>query len=165
MNINEEIFKRYTKGKKLEIIKNLTQKELLLTTEETLIAVLKEVGTPEKVYKKVDGKMLEKTTRNKYISLRGADIGNHWNSVITKIKLYKNKILFNLVIQLDDTDPEISESFANLFKTGTYTGKIESTDRYGNPKYNYFTYSDFDKSEIIRGLLKIYVNLKYKTTT
>lgn len=44
-NINQELFKRYAPKKKLEIINNLTTAELLATTPETLMRIVKEAGT------------------------------------------------------------------------------------------------------------------------
>ena len=42
INVNIELFKRTTPVKKIEIIKNLTQDELV--TEETILKIVKETG-------------------------------------------------------------------------------------------------------------------------
>ena len=48
MNINIELFKRYKPDKKVQIINELTEDELLNITPATITRIIKEAGTDRK---------------------------------------------------------------------------------------------------------------------
>lgn len=43
-NVNTELFKRTSPVRKIEIIKNLTQEELSIVSETTILRIVKETG-------------------------------------------------------------------------------------------------------------------------
>ena len=70
-NINQEVFKRYAPKKKLDLINGLSETELLATTPETLMRIVKEAGT------KVG------TARSKVLRISSKRrSGNNWNSTV-----------------------------------------------------------------------------------
>lgn len=151
MNINTEIFKRYAPGKKLRIIMELTNQELMAITPETVTRIVKEVG--DNVYK----------SRNKrlYISARFRT-GNNWDSTFTGVELIRGKLYVILYIQYSNTDTDAIETYNKFLTAGNYRGTVTYEDRYGNPQTDYYTYSERDKARAIRSLLLEYVQRKYK---
>ena len=149
-NINEELFKRYAPKKKLEIINNLTSAELLATTPETLMRIVKEAGT------KVG------TARNKVLRISSKRrSGNNWNSTVESIEIHRGKLMLDIYVQMDSTDTNHFEPYLNFSKDGNYTGKVYTTNRYGDQVPNYFIYNREDKAEVIKSILLEYVYTKY----
>ena len=80
-NINVELFKRYAPKKKLEIINNLTTAELLATTPETLMRIVKEAG-------RNIGKSRDKILRVN----QNRQAGNDWNSTVEAVEFIKENL-------------------------------------------------------------------------
>lgn len=90
-NVNTELFRRTAPVKKIEIIKNMTQDELLSISKETILRIVKETG------RRVTG------SRNyEFYVQPGRRKGNDWNSIIEGIWLYKGKLSIITYIQVDD---------------------------------------------------------------
>jgi len=148
MNINETIFSRRAPKKKLEVVKNLSDSELLSVSPDTIKRIVREVGS--KKYK----------SRDK--SLRISDAGNNWNSTFDGVETCKGNLYVELYLQYENTDTSTSENFEKFFCKGEYRGSVVRNDRYGNPRHYYFTYTEADKAECMRMVLLEYINSKYK---
>lgn len=150
-NINQLIFSRITPHKKLEAIENLTPSELW-ATPETIPRIVKETG--ERIGK----------SRNKrlYIS-RDRQKGNHWNSTVVAVELYKGTLYLDIYFQMDSTDTNISVPFSTFFSKGEYRGKHITTNRYGDAEPYYFRYDEDDKKMVLKSILLEYVYTKYET--
>ena len=150
VNINQELFKRYAPKKKLEIINNLTTTELLATTPETLQRIVKEAGT------KVG------TARSKVLRISSERrSGNNWNSTVEAVEIHRGKLVLDFYVQMDSTDTNHFEPYSNFSKDGDYTGKVYTTNRYGDQVPNYFIYDRENKAGIIKSILLEYVYTKY----
>ena len=149
-NINTEIFKRYRPEKKLEIINNLSQNELLAITPQTVIRILKETGTT--CY----------GSRNKELRIsRERRTGNNWNSEIESYYLVRKNIYVSFYFQYENTDTSDLELFTHVMRDGAFLGQVKRHDRYGNDRTYYFTYQLEHKAKAIRALLLEYVYTKY----
>lgn len=150
MNINIELFKRFKPEKKVQIIMELTENELLAITPATVTRIIKEAGT--RLYRSRDKRL--------WIPDRFRT-GNHWNSTFNSVELIKGKLYVNLYVQYSNTDTDRCETFSEFFARTDYRGAIQYNDKYGNPHTDYFTYSQSDKAKAIRSLLLTYVQRKY----
>ena len=150
MNINIELFKRYRPDKKVQIIMELTEGELLNITPATVTRIIKEAGS--RLYR----------SRNKrlWISDRFR-AGNHWNSTFNAVELIKGKLYVSLYVQYSNTDTDTGATYSDFFARGDYRGHICYEDRYGNPHTDYYTYTQSDKARVLRSLLLTYVQRKY----
>ena len=84
-NINQELFKRYAPKKKLEIINHLTTAELLATTPETLMRIVKEAGTKAG------------TARSKVLRISSdRRSGNDWNSTVESVEIHRGKLMLDI---------------------------------------------------------------------
>ena len=151
MNINSELFKRYKPDRKVQIIMELTEDELLAITPATITRIIKEVGT--RLYKSKDKRLWVPDQFR---------TGNHWNSTFIGIELIKGKLYVDLYVQYSNTDTDRSETFSDFFSRGDYRGAIRYDDKYGNPHTDYYTYSPSDKARALRSLLLTYVQRKYR---
>ena len=151
MDINKFLFSRTAPAKKVEIVENLTQSELLSITPVTISKMIKEAGT--RLYSSRDKELRFSFDRKP---------GNDWNSTIEGVRNYKGNLRINLYIQYENTDTNLSASLSYFLNKGDYRGRIEQDDRYGNPRSYYFTYSETDKARFVRQLLLEYLNRKYK---
>lgn len=151
MDINKIIFSRTAPTKKVEIVKNLTEADLLSITPVTIVKMIKEAGT--RLYKSRDKEM-----RISY-DLR---TGNDWNSEVEGVRNYKGTPMLDLYIQYENTDTSTSVRLDDFLKHGDYKGSIVRDDRCGNPRSYYFTYSTADKARFVKSLLMEYLNRKYK---
>ena len=150
MNINELLFSRTTANKKLEIVNNLTEKELLSAKKETFVRMIKEAG-------KSAPKSRNKVLR---ISLDRQE-GNDWNSTLEQIEIYKKEVFVGLYVQYGNTDKSICSFFENFFADGEYRTSVNYSDRYGQQKIAYFYYSPRDKARCIRSILLEYLYTRY----
>jgi len=154
ININEELFKRYAPKKKLEIVDKLEPSELLKVSPATFERMIKEVGC---------GAWSEKRSRNKKLGIRPSlQEGNNWNSTIDTISIHKGVLWLTVYLQYDNTDTFDEITAASFFRKGETRVEFDRTDRYGNPRTYYATYSEDDKSEVVRSILKEYIYCKYK---
>ena len=149
-NINQELFKRYAPKKKLEIINNLSTSELLTISTETLMRIIKEAGT------RVG------SVRSKVLRISSARrSGNNWNSMVEGFEIHRGKLMLDIYVQMDSTDTNHFEPYSNFSKDGDYTGKVYTTNRYGDQVPNYFIYDRENKAGIIKSILLEYVYTKY----
>ena len=150
VNINQEVFKRYAPKKKLDLINGLSETELLATTPETLMRIVKEAGT------KVG------TARSKVLRISSERrIGNAWNSTVEAVEFHRGKLVLDIYVQMDSTDTNHFEPYSNFSKDGNYTGKVFTTNYYGDSVPHYFTYDRQDKAKVIKSILLEYVYTKY----
>ena len=150
VNTNQELFKRYAPKRKLDLINGLSQSELLATTPETLMRIVKEAGT------KVG------TARSKVLRISSERrSGNNWNSTIEAVEIHREKLVLDIYVQMDSTDTNHLEPYLNFSKDGNYTGKVYTTNRYGDQVPNYFIYNREDKAGVIKSILLEYVYTKY----
>ena len=149
-NINEELFKRYAPKKKLEIINNLTAAELLATTPETVKRIAKEAGTKAG------------TARSKVLRISSKRrSGNDWNSTVESAEIHRGKLMMDIYVQMDSTDTNHFEPYSNFSKDGNYTGKVFTTNYYGDSIPHYFTYDRQVKAKVIKSILLEYLFNKY----
>ena len=149
-NINQEVFKKYAPKKKLEIINNLTAAELLATTPETVKRIAKEAGTKAG------------TARSKVLRISSKRrSGNDWNSTVESVEIHRGKLMLDIYVQMDSTDTNHFEPYSNFSKDGNYTGKVFTTNYYGDSIPHYFTYDRQDKAKVIKSILLEYLFTKY----
>lgn len=154
MDINVDLFRRLAPKKKLEIIDKLEPSELLKVSPATFKRIIKEVGC---------GAWSEKRSRNKGLMIRSSlQEGNNWNSTIDKIAIHKGELWLTVYLQYDNTDTFDEITAASFFRKGETRVEFDRTDRYGSPRTYYATYSEYDKSEVVRSILKEYIYTKYK---
>lgn len=149
MNINKSIFSRTAPSKKVGIVNNLTETELLSINYGTILRVVKETGTKQS------------TSRNKTFRMT-RPVSNDWNAEFEGVNLYRGKLFADIYIQYDSTDTNVSIPFEDFLKKGDFRGSITRTDRYGNPQTHYFTFREIDKAIVLGRLLMDYLNRKYK---
>lgn len=152
IDVNIELFKRTAPVKKIEIIENLKQDELLGISKETILRIVKETGR-----RKAGSRNYE------FYVHPNRQRGNDWNSVIEGIWLYKGRLSLITYIQLDDTDTSVIVPLNDFFKNETFRGLIKSEDFYGNIQTEYFVYGKRAKTEVIRSFCLEYINIKYKS--
>ena len=150
VNINQEVFKRDAPKKKLDLINGLSETELLATTPETLMRIVKEAGT------KVG------TARSKVLRISSERrSGNNWNSTVESVEIHRSKLMLDIYVQMDSTDTNHFEPYLNFSKDGNYTGKVYTTNYYGDSVPHYFTYDRQDKAGVIKSILLEYLFTKY----
>ena len=93
MNINIELFKRYGTDRKMKIVMELTEEEVLATSPATVTRIIKEVGS--KRYKSRDKELRIGSERR---------TGNSWNSTFEEVGIYKKKLYVSLYLQYSNTD-------------------------------------------------------------
>lgn len=152
IDVNIELFKRTTPVKKIEIIENLKQEELLGISKGTILRIVKETGRRKTGSRNYEFYVHPNRRR-----------GNDWNSIIEGIWLYKGKLSLITYIQLDDTDTSIIVPLNDFFKEETFRGSIKTEDFYGNIQTEYFVYGKRAKAEVIRSFCLEYINTKYKS--
>lgn len=151
-NVNIELFRRTSPVKKIEIIENLTQTELLGISKETILRIVKKAGRRKKGSRDYE-----------FYIHPDRKIGNEWNSVVEGLWLYKGKISVMVYVQFDNTDISMIVPFNDFFKKGDFRGTIKRDDRYGNPQTHYYVYDEKDKAEVLRSFCLEYINTKYKS--
>lgn len=151
MDINKFIFSRTAPARKVEILENLTQAELLSITPATIVKMIKEAGT--RIYKSRDKEMR--------ISYERRTV-NDWNSEVEGVRNYKGNPMLDLYIQYENTDTSTSVRLDDFLKHGDYRGSIVRNDRCGNPRSYYFTYTTANKARFVKSVLLEYINRKYK---
>lgn len=151
MNINSFIFTRTAPAKKLEVIKGLTQEEVLAITADTIKRLVKETGRNRN------------KSRDKEIYIP-QELGayNGWDSWVEHISLYKGKLYVDFYVQLNSFDYNKSYPISDFLKHGKFTGFTTRADRYGNPQTYYFHYYNEDKTKVWRAVLMQYVQNKYQ---
>ena len=152
IDVNTELFKRTAPVRKIGIIENLKQDELLGISKETIIRIVKEIGRRKPGSRNYEFYVTPERRR-----------GNDWNSFIEGLWLYKGKLSLITYIQLDDTDTTVIVPLNDFFKEETFRGSIKTEDFYGNIQTEYFVYGKRAKAEVIRSFCLEYINTKYKS--
>lgn len=154
-NINEELFKRYKPENKLEIIKKLTDAELLNVSKSTILRIIKEAGVGD-----------SRQSRNKFktLCLRNR-VGNSWNSTVEKVfNGKKDKIYLDVYIQGDDTDTfdecDLDDFLTTRYDTVT-CAKLHEEFSNGYEHTVVANYDKADRARVIREILNTYVHNKY----
>lgn len=155
MNINIELFKRYKPENKLEMIKNLTQDELLNVTKATILRVIKEAGHGD-----------SRKTRSKFKTLGLMNrVGNNWNSTVDSIyNGKKDEIFLEVYIQGEDTDTTNIcgiDTLLSKHSDSTTLAHLEESFRNGYSHVVVANYSKENRAEVIREILNTYVHRKY----
>jgi len=135
ININEFLFGRTKAEKKLEVIKNLSTKEVMNVNDATIIRIYKECR---------DG-------RDRFYINSERRVGNDWNSTIEFIYEYQGRAFLMLYIQNSSTDSSISKSLSDFKRGGTWYGHIRGS----------YTYNSEDIVRTLRCILMEYVYWKY----
>ena len=149
MDINKIIFSRTAPAKKVEIVKNLTQAELLSINPATIMRIVKETGTKQL------------SSRNKTFRMTDP-VSNDWNAEFLGVDLYRGELFADIYLQYGSTDTNTSIPLGEFLRKGDFKGSITRTDRYGNPQTHYFTFREIDKATILGRILMDYINRKYK---
>lgn len=150
INVNTFFFTRTAPMTKLRTIETLTQSELLAITEATISRIIKEAGSGEPNSRNKDLKISRKNTT-----------GNNWNSDIDEWYIWKKEVFIDFYLQYDNTDTTTGDSFKEFMKYPEYRGSYEYEDRYGHTQTTYFRYSQEDKANAIKALLREYIETKY----
>lgn len=149
-SINENLFKRFSPQKKVEMVNALTQKQLLAVTTDTIERIVKEAGT------KVSGSR----TKRMYIDQKFRE-GNNWNSFVDTVRFFNKNLYINLYVQGDDTDTDVLELFNVFMRQGQYRGRVFFADRYGSDVPCYFVYNNEQKAQVVKSILLQYLHIKY----
>ena len=156
VDINIELFKRYSPLRKKDIINNLTDEELLSLKEKSVLKIIKEVG-----FKR------NKNDKRLMIDLKRR-AGNDWNSVVQAVEYFKvsschNCHLFlNVYVQMDSTDTDEIVTWTEFFKKGEFRGTCYEMNRYGDSVPHYYRYSNEEKAKVVKSILLEYIYTKYK---
>lgn len=152
MNINNEIFRRLSPQNKLSLIENATESELLAIKKDTIIRMVKEVGSG----------YYGNRARCHNKSLRTSSVSNEWNGAFEGVNVYKKELYVDIYLQYSNTDTNTSDTWDNFMKYDEYRGSYTYEDRYGNNQTTYFRYGRSIKAECVKAILLAYVNTKYK---
>lgn len=161
MNLNTELFRRTAPSKKLELIEKATIDELSKVSAETIVRCVQEVGEPEW------SRTPKKRVTNKKLYCK--HVSNGWNANIYKVSISgKQHILtydFTGVIDNEWIDRDGFEhwmSHKEMFQSGTVEKEVKYTDIKDRLHYHDFRWWFNSRMECIRGILKTYVEQKYK---
>jgi hypothetical protein len=72
-----------------------------------------------------------------------------------------NRIYVSIDIQCGNNNTNINIPMDSFFNGKEYTGSIIEYDRYGDPHTRNFIYSQSEKAEVIRSILREYIYHKY----
>ena len=148
INIQDFIFGDMTPEKKLETINNIGDEQIRRIKESTIIRIIEEC-------KNNNGEFRINLDRR---------AGNHWNSNIEYLYIYKGKAIIMFYVQDDSTDTSTSESYEVFNSKQTFRGhcrlgsfQYNSSDIAGVircilAEYVYYTYIDKDEREMYRRL-------------
>lgn len=154
MNINDFIFTRTAPKKKLEMINNLSEGELLGITYNTILRIIKEAGKGD-----------SNKTRCKFKTLYLSGATNEWNSRVRNIYNWKkDEVYLSVYIQGDDTDTDVSYKLRD-FLDNRYEeqclGKLHESFRNGYEHDVPATYDRADRARVIKAILIAYIENKY----
>ena len=155
MNINDFIFTRTAPKKKLEVVKNLQQGELLAITYKTILRIIKEAGRGD-----------NNKARCKFKTLYLSGATNDWNSKVTNIYNWKkDEVYLSVYIQGDDTDtyefPKLKDFLDNRYEEQCL-GKLHESFRNGYEHDVPAKYNRTDRARVVRAILTAYVKNKYR---
>ena len=122
----------------------------MATTPETVKRIAKEAGTKAG------------TARSKVLRISSKRrSGNDWNSTVESVEIHRGKLMLDIYVQMDSTATNHFEPYYNFSKDGNYTGKVFTTNYYGDSIPHYFTYDRQDKAKVIKSILLEYLFTKY----
>lgn len=150
VDINKELFRKFKVDVKLEIVNNLSNKELLNLSLNSITKIVKEVGR----------NFSTKPSHDKILRLNPIS-GNRWNSDIYAIYYIKKKLSLGITIYLDNTDPNTDEWLTEFLKPGKYNGSYTYNDAYNHPHTTYYTYDEEDKARFMKAVCLTYLKVKY----
>lgn len=136
INIQDFIFGDMTPEKKLETINKIGDEQIRRIKESTILRIIEEC-------KNNNGEFRINLDRR---------AGNHWNSNIEYLYIYKGKAIIMFYVQDDSTDTSTSESYEVFNSKQTFRGHC----RLGS-----FQYNSSDIAEVIRCILAEYVYYTY----
>lgn len=136
INIQDFIFGDMTPEEKLEIINKIGNEQIRRIKESTILRIIEEC-------KNNNGEFRINLDRR---------AGNHWNSNIEYLYIYKGKAIIMFYVQDDSTDTSMSESYEVFNSKQTFRGHC----RLGS-----FQYNSSDIAEVIRCILAEYVYYTY----
>ena len=153
-NINQFIFTRTAPKKKLEVIENLSQSELLSITYATVLRIIKEAGLGD-----------TNKTRCKFKTLFLSGATNNWNSKVRNIyNSKKDEVYLSVYIQGDDTDTDVSyklrEFLDNRYEKQCL-GHLEELFSNGYEHKVPANYDREDRARVIKAILVAYIENKY----
>lgn len=154
MNINDFLFTRTAPKKKLEVVMNLQQGDLLAITYKTILRIIKEAGVGD-----------SNKTRCKFKTLYMSAATNEWNSKVTNIYNWKkDEVYLSVYIQGDDTDTDVSYKLRD-FLDNRYEeqclGHLEEAFRNGYEHKVPANYDRSDRARVIKAILFAYITNKY----
>ena len=147
--INTFIFSKKPCKRKLDVVNKLEESRLLEIELSTIKRMLMQAGRINSSYGK-----------SRYFRLRDKP-GNHYNSIVESVSLYKDKPYISIYVQCDDTDTSINELMGVFFANNEYKVSVIEYDKYGDPHTHYFTYLQHERAEVIRSILREYIYHKY----
>ena len=151
MNINVEIFKRYSPKKKIEIINKLTPAELSMVEYATLVRVVKEAGYGRD------------KSRSKDLNIHpDRRKGNNWDSLVERLSWCNGKLYVDVYFQYENTDTTVCVIAQEFFSRGEYKGRVKRLNHHCDEQTYYFNYSEEEKREVMRSILLEYVYKNYK---
>lgn len=150
MDINKLIFSRKSIAVKIAAVNSLTDGETIAITAETLRRIIRETGTA--TYKR--DKTLFLTSENRP--------GNDWNSTFEAVCTYKGHLIVEFYLQYGNTDTTLTERLDKFLSPGSYHGSYKGSDRYGNDRTYYFSYTPSQKAACLRSILLEYLQRKSK---
>lgn len=136
INIQDFIFGDMTPEKKLETINKIGDEQIRRIKESTILRIIEEC-------KNNNGEFRINLDRR---------AGNHWNSNIEYLYIYKGKAIIMFYVQDDSTDTSTSESYEVFNSKQTFRGHC----RLGS-----FQYNSSDIAGVIRCILAEYVYYTY----
>lgn len=142
------LFGRIKKETKLKSIKEATTEDLLRVSENVFIRILKDIG-----------KVKYKGYREIYLCPAP---GNDWNSDIPRIYSHRRKVYLEIYHQLSNTDKYLTVPLSEFLCSGDWRGISYETDIHGFENPRYCTYTSGYKAEVVRKILEIYVEAKFK---
>ena len=147
-NINTFIFSKNPCKKKLEVVKNLREDQLLEIELDTIRKMLRTAG--------------RRYGKNRYLNLRNKP-GNNHNSTVKSVSLYSygDVLYVSIDIQCSNNNTNINIPMDSFFNGKEYIGSIVEYDKYGDPHTRNFTYSQSEKAEVIRSILIEHIYHKY----
>lgn len=149
VDINKELFRRTSSKTKIDVVMNLTTDELFKCSKDTLIKIIKKVGK---------GSSLKQRSHNKDLYIRrDLRAGNNWNSIVEEIDYYNKKLIVIVYLQYENTDTSDSFDVSMLLSDRESRFDFKRSDRYGNPRTYYATYTREDKAKVIRSILLEYI--------
>lgn len=151
MDVNVDIFKKYSADKKLELLENATESELLFLAESTLMKIIKEVGERQNPNSKEHHKDLVLIN----------EVGNGWNSIVKFVSYTGNHVYLGINLNYGCEEIVLMTAFSQFDKFGTYRDSYIWNSIKG-PQTTYYTYNETEKAAVYKEILRTYIIKKYE---